>query len=146
MLVLNKPNFFIYAKKELKLLWSTILKKYDDFDIIPTQLSRVIRDNNITRKRTRIRHYPETRYNKKIDFKKEMKVFYDNVDKYNLSKIISIDETSIHAEMTASYSICALGKRFLFRYIRKYLFPIQITCCPINWFVIVFKPIIISIY
>ena len=66
-------------------------EKYDDFDIIPTQLSRVSRDNNITRKRTRIRHYPETRYNKKIDFKKEMKVFYDNVDKYNLSKIISID-------------------------------------------------------
>ena len=74
-------------------------------------MSRVIRDNNITRKRTRIRHYPETRYNKKIDFKKEMKVFYNNVDKYNLSKIISIDETSIHAEMTASYSRCALGKR-----------------------------------
>ena len=40
-----------------------------------------------------------------------MKPFYQKVDKFNLSKIISIDETSIHAEMTASYSRCDLGKR-----------------------------------
>ena len=42
----------------------------------------------VPRKKVRIRHYPETRYNKKIDFKKEMKVFYDNVDKYNLSSFL----------------------------------------------------------
>ena len=40
-----------------------------------------------------------------------MKSFYQKVDKFSLSKIISIDETSIHAEMTASYSRCDLGKR-----------------------------------
>lgn len=95
----------------INLLWSNIKDKYDDFEITQTQLSRVIRDNNITRKRTTTRDYPETRYNKKINFKKEMKSFYQKVDKFSLSKIISIDETSIHAEMTASYSRCDLGKR-----------------------------------
>jgi len=95
----------------IKLLWSNIKDKYDDFEITQTQLSRVIRDNNITRKRTTTRHYPETRYNKKINFKEEMKSFYQKVDKFSLSKIISVDETSIHAEITASYSRCDLGKR-----------------------------------
>lgn len=95
----------------INLLWSNIKDKYDDFEITQTQLSRVIRDNNITRKRTTTRHYPETRYNKKINLKKELKSFYQKVDKFSLSKIISIDETSIHAEMTASYSRCDLGKR-----------------------------------
>ena len=95
----------------IKLLWENTREHFDDFEISQSQLLRVIRDNNVTRKRTRIRHYPETRYNKRIDFKKEMKIFYKEVDKFDVSKIISIDETSIHAEMTASYSRCGLGKR-----------------------------------
>jgi len=37
-----------------------------------------------------------------------MKSFYQKVNKFSLSKIISIDETSIHAEMTASYSRCKI--------------------------------------
>ena len=95
----------------IKLLWEYTKAHFDDFDVSQSQLSRVIRDNNVTRKRTRTRHYPKTRYNKKIDFKKEMKTFYKEVDKFDISKIISIDETSIHSEMTASYSRCDLGKR-----------------------------------
>ena len=95
----------------IKLLWDDIKAHFDDFEISQSQLSRVIRDNNVTRKRTRTRHYPETRYNKNIDFKKEIKAFYKKVDDFDISKIISIDETSIHAEMTASYSRCDLGKR-----------------------------------
>ena len=70
---------------------SNIKEKYSDFEISNSQLSRVIRDNNLTRKRTRIRHYPETRYNKPIDFKKEMKTFYQKVDKFSIHKIISIE-------------------------------------------------------
>lgn len=103
----------------INLLWSNIKDKYDNFDITQTQLSHVIRDNNITRKRTTTRHYPETRYNKKINFKKEMKSFYQKVNKFNLSKIISIDETSIHAEMTASYSRC-VKKTFNNKVFRKF--------------------------
>ena len=56
----------------IQMYMTNMKEKYSDFDISNSQLSRVIRDNNLTRKRTRIRHYPETRYNKPIDFKKEM--------------------------------------------------------------------------
>ena len=40
-----------------------------------------------------------------------MKIFYEKVDEFSIHKIISIDETSIHAEMTAPYSRCELGRR-----------------------------------
>ena len=95
----------------IKMLWNDIKVKFSDFEISQNHLSRVIRYNNITRKRTRIRHYPLTRYGKPIDFKKELKQFYTNVDKFSIHKIISIDETSIHADMTHYYSRCELGKR-----------------------------------
>ena len=36
--------------------------KFDDCNISTRHLTRVVRENNYTRKRTRIRHYPETRY------------------------------------------------------------------------------------
>ena len=39
-----------------------IKNKYGDFDITPRQLRNVIRDNNITRKRTRHEHFLVTRY------------------------------------------------------------------------------------
>ena len=46
-------------------------KKFNDYSITPQHLGKVIRDNNITRKRTTRRHYPETRYGKSINLKKE---------------------------------------------------------------------------
>jgi len=42
---------------------------------------------------------------------KEMKLFYKITDKYSIHKIISIDETSIHAQIINNYSRCKLGKR-----------------------------------
>lgn len=42
----------------IQMYMSNIKEKYSDFEISNSQLSRVIRDNNLTRKRTRIRHYP----------------------------------------------------------------------------------------
>lgn len=114
-----KKKHVNYALKELNknkeisinILWNKIRKKYDDFNITPGHLSRVIRDNNVTRKRTTRRHYPETRYNKTIDYKKELRSFYKITDKFSINKIISIDETSIYAQMPSSYSRCKLGKR-----------------------------------
>jgi len=57
-------------------LHKIIKKKYKDFDITPQHLGQVIRDNNITRKRTRHEHYPKERYGKPTDIKKELKAFY----------------------------------------------------------------------
>ena len=100
-----------YPTYSIRLLWNKMHEKFENFDISESQVRRVIRDNNITRKRTRVRHYPDTRYNKPINLNNLMKTFYEEVDKYALNKIISIDETSIHAEMTNNYSRCELGRR-----------------------------------
>ena len=64
-----------YAIKKLKEnqqitmneLVKIIKKKYKNFDITPQWLGKVIRDNNITRKRTRHKHFPKIRYGKKIN-------------------------------------------------------------------------------
>lgn len=93
------------------LLHKMVSKKYNDFDISPDHLHHVIRDNNITRKRTKVKHYPEFRYGKKTNLKKELKTFFDKTKKIPLNKIISFDETSIHAIMIPSYSRCDLRKR-----------------------------------
>ena len=114
-----KEKHVEYALKLLKksptlsisMLWSKLNEKFSDFEISRSHLAKVIRDNNYTRKRTKIRHYPETRYGKSIDLNKEIKTFYKITDKYSIDKIISIDETSIHAQISNSYSRCALGKR-----------------------------------
>ena len=44
--------------------------KYPDVNITERHLGRIVRENNLTRKRTRRRHYPETRRGKRIDLKK----------------------------------------------------------------------------
>ena len=64
-------------------LHKIIKKKYKDFDITPQHLGQVIRDNNITRKKTRHEHYPKERYGKPTDIKKELKAFYKKVLKYD---------------------------------------------------------------
>jgi transposase len=117
-------------------LHKIIKKKYKDFDITPQHLGQVIRDNNITRKRTRHErwiknlrffihptfnkikqsfillneHYPNERYGNPTDIKKELKAFYKEISKYSLDKIISLDETSIQPSMIMEFSKCELGK------------------------------------
>lgn len=113
-------------------LWKKIKSKYNDFDITETHLSRVIRDNNYTRKRTKIRHYAETRYNKPIHHVKEMKLFYKITDKYSIHKIISIDETSIHARIINNYSRCKLGKRCVIKTTNNAVFKKYTLVCAIN--------------
>ena len=88
-----------------------VKKKYSDFDITPRQLRNVIRDNNITRKRTRQEHFSVTRYGTPIEKQKELNKFYKKVDEYKLNKIISLDETSIKLAILKEYSRCKLGKR-----------------------------------
>jgi len=60
-----------------------IKKKYNEFDITPQHLGKVLRDNNKTRKRTRHEYFPKTKYKKPIDKRKELKKFYEEVNKYN---------------------------------------------------------------
>ena len=60
---------------ELKKL---ILLKYPEFNITSQHLGIVLRDNNITRKRTKHQHFPKTRYGIETDKKKELK--YDELN------------------------------------------------------------------
>jgi len=103
-------------------LCKLIKKKYKDFDISPQHLGQVIRDNNKTRKRTRHEHYPETRYGKPTDKKKELEAFYKEVSKYSLNKIICLDETPIQSAMMLEYSRCDLGKRCVIKTNDNYVF------------------------
>ena len=54
----------------MKELVKIVKKKYDDFDITPQHLGKVLRDNNLTRKRTRHEHFPIMRYGTPIENRK----------------------------------------------------------------------------
>jgi transposase len=116
----------------MKELCKIVKKKYNDFNITSQHLGQVIRDNNITRKRTRHEHYPKERYGKPTDIKKELKVFYKEISKYSLDKIISLDETSIQPAIYLPYSKCPLGKRCIIKTDDNYVFRKFTLLCAIS--------------
>jgi len=113
-------------------LHKIVKNKYKDFDITPQHLGQVIRDNNITRKRTRHEHYPKERYGKPTDIKKELKTFYKEINKYTLDKIICLDETSIQPALLSIYSKCVLGKRCVVKTDDNYIFRKFTLLCAIS--------------
>ena len=115
-------------------LHKIIKKKYKDFDITPPHLGHVIRDNNITRKRTRYEHYPKERYGKPTDIKKELKTFYKeggmtkervvdfleaNIFNKYKNHLIILDNAGSHNNEYVKQAIINSGN--------KYLFTIQYT-------------------
>jgi transposase len=63
----------------LQELLQKLKEKYKDIDLTTTQIFRVIQDNNITLKITRIRHEPIKRFGKDIDINSKIKEFYEAV-------------------------------------------------------------------
>ena len=53
-----------------------------------SHINRIIKDNNITLKITRIRHEPVKRFGKDIDINVNIKKFYEEIKKYKLEDII----------------------------------------------------------
>ena len=101
----NNPDIFIKeVHKKLK-------DKFKNYNISEKHLYDVIRDNNITRKRKTNFHFPLITYGKPRNRKKELELFFEKIKKYNINKIISIDETSIKGGLSHNYSYCDLGKR-----------------------------------
>jgi hypothetical protein len=92
-------------------LLSKIKSNYPSFELSSRQLSRVVKDNNITLKITRIRHEPIKRFGKDIDINSKIKDFYDEVKKYKLDDIICIDETSIKSLQKRNHCYNEIGKR-----------------------------------
>ena len=103
----------LYKNKTITMddLLSKIKTKYPLFDLSSRQLSRVVKDNNITLKITRIRHEPNKRFGKDIDINKSIKEFYDEVKKYKLDDIICIDETSIKSLQKRNHCYNEIRKR-----------------------------------
>lgn len=69
--------------------------KYPNLDLNKSHIHRIIKDNNITLKITRIRHEPIKRFGKDININAKIKEFYSEIKKYKIEDIICIDETSI---------------------------------------------------
>jgi hypothetical protein len=73
--------------------------QFKHFDVTPQHLGKVIRANNLTRKRTGHKHFSVTRHGTLINKQKELDKFHNKVDEYKLNKIISLDETYIKPAM-----------------------------------------------
>ena len=87
------------------------LKYKYKIDISTTQIFRVINDNNITLKQTRIRHEPIKRFGKDININNKLDEFYNQVKKYKIQDIICIDETSIKSLQKRNHCYSEKGKR-----------------------------------
>jgi transposase len=85
--------------------------KFKGIDLSTTQIFRVIKDNNISLKLTRIRHEPTLRFGKEININHKIKDFYEEVKKYKIEDIICIDETSIKSLQKRNHCYSRKGKR-----------------------------------
>ena len=85
--------------------------KFPDAQLSQSHLHRIIRDNNITLKLTRIRHEPVKRFGKDIDINNNLKDFYNEIKQHNIEDIICIDETSIKSLQKRNHCYSGIGKR-----------------------------------
>ena len=90
---------------------SNFHKKFNDITISKTHLSNIIKHANYTYKQIQVKHQPDTRYNKPINYDEEYKNFYDKIKKYKIDDIISIDETSVSVGLHLSSGREIIGKR-----------------------------------
>ena len=114
-----KKEYVVFLLQELKNnktitlqeLLQKLKDKYKGVDLTTTQIFRVIKDNNITLKITRIRHEPVKRFGKDIDINANIKKFYEEIKKHKIEDIICIDETSIKSLQKRNHCYSSKGKR-----------------------------------
>ena len=85
--------------------------KFPDLHLNKSHIHRILNDNNITLKLTRIRHEPVKRFGKDIYINDNLKEFYEEVKKYKIEDIICIDETSIKSLQKRNHCYSEKGKR-----------------------------------
>lgn len=86
-------------------------KKFKELTISKTHLFNIIKFANLTYKKIQIKHVPDTRYSKPIDYDDEYKKFYNKIKKYKIDDIIALDETSISVGLSVSKGRNEIGKR-----------------------------------
>lgn len=87
------------------------LKQQFDVKLSRYHINRIVNDNNISLKQTRVRHVPDKRFGKDINIDDKLKEFYQEVIKYRIEDVICIDETSISAFQKRNYCYNDIGKR-----------------------------------
>ena len=80
-------------------------------NIARRHISRIIKENYISLKLTKIRHEPIKRFGKDINIKEKIKDFYNEIKKYKIDDIICIDETSINSLQLRHHCYNEIGKR-----------------------------------
>jgi len=125
----RKPVAYKVRKEHVKFLVDEItknktitmselmLKLKEKFNVSLSRfhINRIINDNNITLKITRIRHEPVKRFGKDIDINKKLDEFYEEIKEYKLEDIICIDETSIGSLQKRKHCYNKLGKRCIIK-------------------------------
>jgi transposase len=85
--------------------------KYPDVSLNKSHINRIVKDNNITLKITRIRHEPVKRFGKDININSKIKEFYEELKRYKMEDIICIDETSVKSLQKGHHCYSEKGKR-----------------------------------
>ena len=101
-------------KKNKTITMSELMIKLNDkfnVELSRFHINRIINDNNITLKITRIRHEPVKRFGKDININEKLTDFYEQIKNHKLEDIICIDETSISSLQKRSHCYSNLGKR-----------------------------------
>ena len=81
----RQPIAYKVKKEYVNFLLQELKKnKYPDVDLNKSHINRIIKDNNITLKITRIRHKPVKRFGKDIDINANIKKFYEEIKKYKI--------------------------------------------------------------
>lgn len=88
-----------------------LLTKYPKLEITRRHIGRIVKENYVSLKLTKIRHEPVKRFGKDIDIAKQIKTFYEEIKKHNINDIICIDETSINSLQVRNYCYNDVGKR-----------------------------------
>ena len=100
-----------YQTTSIPELYEHLEATFDDFDISVAHLHRVVRDNNLTRKRKKHGHYPKRRHGIDTNKKADLETFYKSVHQHPIERIVSIDETSLTPFIFRPYSRCTLGEK-----------------------------------
>jgi transposase len=103
----NKTITMNELKNKIKDIFNIKLSRF--------HINRVVNEQNITLKMTRIRHEPNKRFGKEININQKLKEFYNEIKKHKIEDIICIDETSISGLQKRNHCYSELGKRCIIK-------------------------------
>ena len=91
-------------------LQTKLKKKFAELELSKMTIYRIIKDNNITLKLTRLIHEPVKIFGKDVDINKNLKEFYKEIKKHKIKDIICIDETTLNALQKKHHCYNDIGK------------------------------------